>query len=83
MPHTGPVTTEDVRARPEVGRMATQAPAVGPLLLTAREAAAALRISERSLWGLTQRGEVRAVRIGRTVRYDPRDLQSFIDRAKS
>jgi excisionase family DNA binding protein len=55
------------------------ASSIEPLLLTAREAAAALRISERSLWGLTRHGEVRAVRIGRAVRYDPRDLREYIN----
>jgi excisionase family DNA binding protein len=48
-------------------------------LLTIREAAAALSISERTLWGLTKGGAVRCVRIGRAVRYDPRDLQDYID----
>ena len=51
-------------------------------LLTPREAAAALSISERTLWGLTKGGAVRCVRIGRAVRYDPRDLQDYIDRMR-
>ncbi len=38
------------------------------LLLTAREAALALAISERSLWSLTNQGVIRCVRIGRAVR---------------
>jgi excisionase family DNA binding protein len=48
------------------------------LLLTPREAAAALCISERSLWSLTRSGTVPAVRIGRSVRYDPVALQAWI-----
>jgi hypothetical protein len=54
-----------------------------PLLLTSREAAKALSICERSLWGLTApRGPIPAVRINRAVRYDPRDLAAFIDKVK-
>lgn len=49
------------------------------LLLRPREAADALAISERKLWELTRCGEVPAVRIGRAVRYDPRDLRRWID----
>ena len=55
---------------------------IQPMLLTAREAAKALTISERYLYTLTQRGEIRAVRAGRTVRYDPADLRAWIESAK-
>ena len=48
------------------------------LLLTPSEAAKALAIGERKLWELTNRGIIRAVRIGRAVRYDPADLAAFI-----
>ncbi len=47
-------------------------------LLRAREAAAWLKISERTLWTLSKRGELRAIRFGRTVRYDTADLVAFI-----
>ncbi len=49
-----------------------------PLLLTAREAAATLRISERLLWSLTHDGTLPCVRIGRAVRYELSDLRAFI-----
>ncbi len=52
------------------------------LLLKPNEAAAALAISPRLLWSLTQSGDVPCVRIGRAVRYDPRDLTVWIDRQK-
>lgn len=52
------------------------------LLLTARDAAKALAISDRTLWALTKQGEIECVRIGRSVRYDPRDLTTFINRQK-
>ena len=53
------------------------------LLLTAREAAKALAISERTLWTLTNHGDVPVVRLGRSVRYDPDDLRAFVKRSKS
>jgi excisionase family DNA binding protein len=51
-------------------------------LLTAAQACQILGIGRRKLWELTNRGEIVCVRIGRAVRYDPRDLQAFIDRHK-
>ena len=53
-----------------------------PLLLTAREAARLLSVCERTLWGLTDRGDLPAVRIGRVVRYDPADLRRWIEQQK-
>jgi excisionase family DNA binding protein len=46
-----------------------------PLLLTPRQAAEALAISPRKLWGLTAAGTIPAVRIGRLVRYSSDDLR--------
>ncbi len=50
------------------------------LLLTAREAAQALRISEKTLWSLTQpRGPIPVVRVGqRSVRYSVAALEQWI-----
>jgi excisionase family DNA binding protein len=48
------------------------------LLVRPRDAARMLAISERKLWELTNRNLIRAVRIGRAVRYDVRDLEAFI-----
>jgi excisionase family DNA binding protein len=75
MPADTTPTLEGLRARPT-------APEVEPLLLTARQAAAALSISERTLWQLTRDGAVRCVRLGRAVRYDRRDLIALIDQRK-
>ncbi len=49
-----------------------------PRLMTPRETAKTLAISERTLWSLTQRGMVPSVRIGRSIRYDPRSLSTWI-----
>jgi excisionase family DNA binding protein len=53
------------------------------MLLTPRQAARALAISEKTLYNLTRAGKIVAVRDGRLVRYALADLQAWIDRAKS
>ena len=53
------------------------------LLLSGRDAARLLAVSERTLFTLTREGRVNAVRIGaRCVRYDRRDLEKFIQKCK-
>jgi hypothetical protein len=60
-----------------------EAPKSPALLVDSREAARLLAVSERTLWSLTSpRGPIRSVRIGRSVKYDPRDLQAFVDAQK-
>ena len=54
------------------------------VLLTARQAARWLNISERTLYARTQDGSITVVRIGnRGIRYDPADLRRWIERAKN
>ncbi len=55
----------------------------GAALLTPREAAKRLGICEKTLWTLTNRGRMRSVKIGRSVRYDPADLNQWIESAKT
>lgn len=52
------------------------------LLLTAREAAKALAVSEKTLWSLTTpRGTIPAIRVGeRSLRYSVRALEDWIAR---
>jgi predicted DNA-binding transcriptional regulator AlpA len=50
-------------------------------LLRPRQAAKLLNISERSLWALSNAGQVPCVRIGRSVRYDPVALDKWISEA--
>ena len=52
------------------------------LLVDARRAAAMLAISPRTLWSLTNNGEIQHVRIGRAVRYSVEDLRKWVE-AKS
>lgn len=52
-------------------------------LLTAKEAATHLAISERALWGLTApRGPIPVVKIGRSIRYDVADLGAWVEQQK-
>jgi excisionase family DNA binding protein len=54
------------------------APVLPPLLVTPRQAAQALAVCEKTLWNLDRAGKLKAVRIGRAVRYSVSDLQAFI-----
>jgi excisionase family DNA binding protein len=58
------------------------------LLLTTRQAAAALAVSPRTLWQLTANGELTALRLpgrgkARTIRYAVEDLQRWIHDTKA
>jgi len=53
------------------------------LLLTPRQAARALNISEKTLYNYTKAGAIPVVQIGRCKRYTLADLTMCIDRAKS
>lgn len=53
------------------------------LLLTPRTAARSLAVSERTLRYLKARGEIPAVHIGRSLRFDVADLRAFIELRKS
>ncbi len=52
---------------------------IQPKLLTPRQTASYLNISERKLWNLTNDGSIPCIRIGRAVRYSVSDLDSWID----
>ncbi len=55
-----------------------------PILLTVRQAAKVLNLSERTLFTLTKSGKIPVVKIGdRGIRYDPADLRAWINSAKN
>ena len=56
--------------------------AVPRLLLTPRQAAKALSISEKTLYNYTKSADIPVVRIGRAVRYDMADLRAWIEQSK-
>jgi predicted DNA-binding transcriptional regulator AlpA len=53
-----------------------------PRLMSPKQAAAYLAISERKLWDMSKRELIPVVHIGRCVRYDVGDLDGFISAAK-
>jgi len=53
------------------------------LLITPREAAKLMSISERTLWTLTHKRDLPYVRIGRSIRYSPSDLVGWIEKNKT
>ena len=56
---------------------------IGEQLLTAPQAAEWLNVSPRTLWDLTRKGRVPAVKIGRLVRYEVADLKAWIGQCKT
>ena len=48
-------------------------------LLTPKETAALLAISERKLWSMTNQNEIPHIRIGKSVRYAVSDLETWIE----
>lgn len=59
--------------------MTSRTPITQALLLTPKQAAEALSISARKLWGMTASGEIKHLKIGRLVRYSVRDIEEWID----
>ena len=53
-------------------------PTAGKLAYKPAEAAELLSISERSLWCLQNEGRIRAIKIGRSVRYPLSELERFL-----
>ncbi len=51
-------------------------------LMTSKQAAGYLCISERKLWDLQKLQRIPVVRIDRSVRFDIADLNSFIEQQK-
>ena len=56
----------------------TPSPIVPALALRPKEAAAALGVSERTLWGWTAAGEIPHIRRGAVVLYPVLDLQRWL-----
>jgi excisionase family DNA binding protein len=67
-----------IRVRFFVAGAAMESPRQTRLLLSCREAADALRISERTLYDLTARGKLHAVRIGKRKNYLLADIEAFV-----
>lgn len=48
-------------------------------LLTKEQLAKRLHLSVRSIERLVSSGELRALKIGRAIRFDPRDVEAYLD----
>jgi excisionase family DNA binding protein len=65
--------TQSISPTADVGRLAT----------TYRGASRSLGVCERTIWQLVKNGELKAIRIGRSVRIPIAELERFIaDQAK-
>jgi excisionase family DNA binding protein len=52
-------------------------------LLTVREVAARMRVSNMTVYRLIQSGDLRATRVGRSYRLRERDVEVYLDRGIS
>lgn len=52
-------------------------------LLRVPEIARLLSVSRAMAYELVERGEIKCIRIGRSVRVDPRDLREFVERRRA
>lgn len=59
------------------------APEQNKLLVDPREAARLLSVCEKTLWTITERGELPCVRIGRAKRYSIARLNAWIEGRES
>lgn len=60
---------------PENGNADT---ALAPKLLSIRQVAEVLTVSEKTVWRRIKNGELRASRLGRHVKVKPRDLDDYV-----
>ncbi|WP_013629625.1 helix-turn-helix domain-containing protein [Rubinisphaera brasiliensis] len=51
-------------------------------MLTYKDAASYLALSERTVWRLVKSGELKAAKVGGAVRIDPADLRDYVERSK-
>lgn len=63
--------------------MISSSAAVEPLLLNMRQTTKALALSDRTIRELVKRGELKSIRQGRAVRFDPADLRAWIEYKKT
>ena len=77
------VVEESLRQLDSIQAATRREPQDEPLLVDVPTAAKMLSICSKTLWALTDSGQITAVRIGRSVRYDPDDLRTWIARTKA
>jgi putative molybdopterin biosynthesis protein len=63
--------------------MSTQTPTRdGTVLLTPGEAARMAQVHRDTIYRLVDRGELRALHVGRQLRIDPADFRAYLDRGE-
>jgi excisionase family DNA binding protein len=77
-PHAQPPTSATAPLDLAVGSSSTSTLATLPEVLTAREAAAILRVGRNQLYQAVARGELGAVRIGRSIRIPKQALLDLL-----
>lgn len=53
---------------------------LGEKLLSIKEVAEWLSVSERTIFNMVERGELRGIQIGRRWRFDPADVRAYLER---
>lgn len=71
------MSAEPLRILPVPSQIASPSPTNAPLLVDSIEAARLLGVSPRTLWDLTERGEVPCKRLGRRKLYNRAMLEEF------
>lgn len=71
---------EWVFAADQSERNIPEIPRPGALFLTVKEVGAQLRVSDRTIRRLIARGQLEAVRLGRSVRISPSSLEKMLNR---
>ncbi len=61
------------------GTSGNTAPEQPTTLLTASEVATRLRVSRAYVYSVAREGRLRCITFGKAVRFDPRDVQAFLD----
>jgi excisionase family DNA binding protein len=64
-------------------RLAVQTLQIPSGLLNTNEAAKLLGVCPKSVFNFVERGQLRAVKLGAAVRFDPADVAEFINRSKT
>lgn len=81
-PLVADVVRESLRQLADI-RTPSAADSPESLLVDVPTAARLLSLCEKSVWNLTNQGDLPAVRVGRRVLYDPADLKAWIARTKT
>ncbi len=75
------MTNDSAVILPAAGRSVSET-APTPMLMTTKQTAVALQVSERTVFNLCKAGDLSPVRIRGSLRFDRRDIENMIENAK-